>query len=708
MRFRSLLCIITVLLAPACSEEPLPSDATRSTATPERSLRPIDDARLLAAGDEPESWLTHGGTYSEQRFSRLSSIDAHNVADLGLAWSFDLDTQRAVEATPLVADGVMYVSAPWSLVHALDAATGEHLWTYDPEVPRNHARELCCGPVNRGVALYGEKVFVGTLDGRLVAIDRRSGERVWQTQTAEGERPYSITGAPRVVKGRVIIGNGGADMGVRGYVSAYDAETGALAWRTYTVPGDPSMGFESEAMEKAAETWSGDWWVVGGGGTVWDGMAFDPELDLLYVGTGNGTPHVRWLRDPAEGDNLYLSSILALDPDNGEIVWHYQETPRDNWDYTATAPLMLADLEIGGELRKTILHAPKNGFFFVIDRTDGSFLSAQPYSSPTWALGYDEKGRPIENEALDYREAPKFARPSFYGAHSWQPWSRNPETGLVYFSERDIGVVFAAEPDYAYDPMRTNSGTDAIAISNPDRLTDGKPNSASLVAWDPVKGRAAWRVPQVVAVNGGTLSTAGGLVFQGSADGRFSAYRASDGERLWESNLATGVVAGPTTYEIDGEQYVAVTAGWAASFVPMRADAVEGTAERISVRGRELVAGFKLGASAPMPPGNPRLGPVPEPTFVLETSGEEVARGEALYHDYCVACHGVVAVSTSGSSMPDLRYLSEENHHRFDAIVRGGLRLPDGMPTFADLLSTEDARAIQNYVLTRARESAER
>ncbi|MBW2270138.1 MAG: PQQ-dependent dehydrogenase, methanol/ethanol family [Deltaproteobacteria bacterium] len=688
MRNRTLKLALSAcsLLLFACSQAPS-GDPT-----------PAADARLLGAASEPGSWLTHGGSYAEQRFSTLSSIDEGNVAELGLAWSFDLQTERGVEATPLVADGVMYVSAPFSIVHALDAATGELRWTYDPNSDRSWSRNVCCGFVNRGVALYGDKIYVGTLDGRLVAVERASGSLVWEVSTVEGDRPYSITGAPRVVEGKVIIGNAGADFGVRGYVSAYDAETGELAWRTYTVPGNPADGFESPAMERAAETWTGEWWVAGGGGTAWDGMAYDPELRLLYVGTGNGAPSVRWLRSPDGGDNLYLASILALDPATGEIVWHYQENPAESWDYTATQPLLLADLEIDGRQRKVILHAPKNGFFFVIDRSDGSFISAEPFTTVTWALRYDENGRPVENPEADYRDEPKFIRPSPYGGHSWPPMSFHPGTGLVYFPKRDMGSIFASDPDWEYRPKTWNTGLDTAAFSE-FSFSDGGPMSAALVAWDPVAQREVWSVDHVTGFNGGTLSTAGGLVFQGSSDGRFVAYRATDGEKLWESPTGTGVMAGPVTYTVAGEQYVAVAAGWGASF------AMNGgqLALAAGVRGGGRVLTFKLGGRAQVPPGKAPLGPVPEPTYALESTEEEREQGMALYHFYCSVCHGPQAVA--GGSVPDLRHLTEENHALFDAIVRGGLRQVQGMPAFADLLSTADIHAIQAWILGRARES---
>ncbi|MCB9725248.1 MAG: PQQ-dependent dehydrogenase, methanol/ethanol family [Spirochaetaceae bacterium] len=683
----------------ACHEGEPVTGAVDSAGVAVPGARPVTRERLVAASDEPASWITHGGDYAEQRFSRLTQVDERNVSRLGLAWSFDLETERGVEATPLVDDGVMYVSAPFDVVHALDAATGERLWTFDPQMDRDWVRNVCCGFVNRGVALYGERVYIGTLDNRLIAIDRRSGRPVWDVKTVEGDKPYSITGAPRVVEGKVVIGNSGADFGVRGFVSAYDAQTGALVWRTYTVPGNPAEGFESEAMERAAETWTGEWWVAGGGGTAWDGMAYDPELRLLYVGTGNGAPAVRWLRSPGGGDNLYLCSILALDVGTGELVWHYQEVPAESWDYTSTAPILLADLEIDGRLRKTLLHAPKSGFFYVLDRTNGEFLSAEPFTTVTWASGYDEAGRPIENPGVDFRDGPRFIRPAPYGGHSWQPMSFHPGTGLVYFPRRDMGSIFAGDVDWQHAPATWNTGFDTAAFSS-FSLTDGGPMTASLVAWDPVAQREAWSVPHVTGFNGGTLSTAGGLVFQGSADGRFVAYRATDGEKLWESPVGTGVMAGPVSYEVDGEQYVAVAAGWGASFAWSGGQ----LALAAGVRGGGRVLAFKLDAKGEVPAGRAPLGPVPEPTFALASSEAERARGMELFHFYCSVCHGPMAVA--GGSVPDLRHLSAERHAIFPRIVRDGLLRQSGMPGFADQLDEADVRAIQAWILERARESA--
>jgi PQQ-dependent dehydrogenase (methanol/ethanol family) len=678
-------------LALACSQE---------RGAPE-GPRPVDDARLRAAASEPESWLSYGGGHAEQHYSALDRIDASNVSRLGLAWSFDLQTERGVQSTPLVADGTMYVTAPWSVVFALDAATGALRWRFDPEVPRSYTRSLCCGVANRGVALYGGRVYVGTLDGRLIALDVRTGQVAWETRTVDPERPYSITGAPRAVEGRIVIGNGGADLGVRGYVSAYDAQTGALAWRTYTVPGNPADGFESPALERAAATWSGEWWRSGGGGTVWDGMAYDPELRLLYVGTGNGSPYPRWVRSPGGGDNLYLASILALRPDTGELVWHYQTTPAETWDYTATQPLLLADLEIDGRARRVLLQAPKNGFFYVIDRETGAFISAAPFVPVTWASGVGADGRPVETD-VDYREQAKFVKPSPLGAHNWEPMSYSPRTGLVYLPALDMGSLFKVDPHWEYRPGGYNSALDVSVFENFGSGGGDSDVRGQLVAWDPRAQRAVWRVDHVTGGNGGTLATAGDLVFQASADGRFVAYRATDGAKLWESPLGTGGGGGPVSYLAAGEQYVAVASGWGSAFAMSASDA----ARRAGVRGGGRVLAYKLGGNAPLPaPAQPPLGPVPAPSFALEASAEERARGSLLYHLNCSTCHGALAVG-GGSGIPDLRYSSAQTHAAFAEIVLGGQRTANGMPGFADRISPDEARMIQAWILHRAAESA--
>lgn len=659
------------------------------------SPRPVDGARIVSA--DPGEWVSHGRDYAEQRYSPLDQIGEENVRELGLAWSFDLMSEHGVESTPLVADGVMYVTAPWSILHALDAATGEKLWTFDPEVPRTHARKICCGFVNRGAALWGDKVFVGTLDARLVAVDRATGKPVWSVATDEPGFSYSITGAPRVVEGKVVIGNAGADLGARGYVSAYDAETGQLAWRTYTVPGNPAKGFESKAMESAAKTWTGEWWQAGGGGTVWDGMAYDPELRLLYVGTGNGTPHVRWLRSPGGGDNLYLSSILALRPDSGELVWHYQTTPAESWDYTSTQHIMLADLEIEGRLRKVLLHAPKNGFFFVIDRETGKFISAKPIAPVNWASHYDANGRPVETPNADFRDGSRFIKPSPYGAHTWTPMSLHPKTGLVYLPVTDMGYVYGGDTKWKFQRGSWNTGLDMSAFERFGETESTETWGAYLLAWDPVRQREVWRHTHRTAFNGGTLSVGDDLLFEGAADGRFVAYRARDGEPLWESPVGTGAMAGPVTYVVAGEQYVAVAAGWGGSFGLSGGEA----ALLAKVRGGGRVLAWKLGGKAVLPPGKPPLGPVPAPAHQVAASDAELRRGSVLYHTQCSACHGPGVIG-GGSAVPDLRYLDATQHALFEKTVREGLHEPAGMPRFDDLLSKDEVRLIQAYVLSQA------
>ena len=443
----------------------------------------------------------------------------------------------------------MYVSAPWSVVHAIDARTGKGIWTFDPEVSREKGYRGCCDVVNRGVALHKGKVFVGAYDGRLIALDAATGKKVWEKDTIiDHSHSYTITGAPRVANGRVIIGNGGAEYGVRGYVTAYDAETGNQAWRWFVVPGDPAKPPEDESMAAAAKTWdpAGKYWVNGGGGTAWDSITYDPELNMVYIGTGNGSPWNRNLRSPAGGDNLYLASIVALNADTGKYLWHYQETPGDNWDYTSTQPMILADLTIDGAPRKVILHAPKNGFFFVIDRTNGKFISAKNFVDVNWATGYDANGRPIEVAEARSPDKPFDTIPGPYGAHNWHPMSFNPGTGLVYLPAQNVPVNLTGQKRLEAQRQQPGEFTGSLGWNVGFALNATPPKSppfGRLIAWDPVKQKEAWRQEHVSPWNGGTLTTAGNLVFQGTADGRFVAYNATSGEKLWESPTGTGVVA---------------------------------------------------------------------------------------------------------------------------------------------------------------------
>jgi PQQ-dependent dehydrogenase (methanol/ethanol family) len=422
----------------------------------------------------------------------------------------------------------------------------------------------CCGPVNRGPALWGDKIYMGIIDGRLAALERETGKVVWIVKTTPYSDAYSITGAPRVIDGRVIIGNGGGDYGARGYVTAYDSETGEQLWRTFVVPGDPALGFESEAMERAAATWTDDWWVRGGGGTAWDAMSYDPVNDLLYVGTGNGGPWNRDLRSPGGGDNLYLASILALRPSTGELVWHFQTTPGESWDYTAVQHLLLADIEIDGRTRQVLMQAPKNGFFYVLDRVTGEFLSAAPISRLNWASGVDAEGRPIVRPEARYGTDPVILHPGPRGAHNWHTMSFNPETGLVYIPGQDNSFTYRADmQNFLGIVFGQSSGpqSNAAPITPPFIGKEPPPNEPGfLVAWDPVAQQERWRVTYATRENSGTLTTAGNLVFHGTATGLFQAHDAETGEVLWEEQLI-GMMGSPITYEIDGRQYVSILSG---------------------------------------------------------------------------------------------------------------------------------------------------
>ncbi|MFZ0583895.1 MAG: PQQ-dependent dehydrogenase, methanol/ethanol family [Candidatus Acidiferrales bacterium] len=672
-----------------------------------RARKAVDEARIIRADEEPGNWMTYGRTYSEQRFSPLKQINDTNVGQLGLAWFYDLDTRRGQEATPIVVDGVMYFTTAWSKVFALDAATGAVRWSYDPKVPPEWAVNACCDVVNRGVAVWGGKVFFGTLDGRLIALDAVTGYPAWQTLTIDRRFRYTITGAPRVVKGKVIIGNGGAEMGVRGYVSAYDAETGEMAWRFYTVPGNPAKPFENPVLAKAAKTWSGEWWKYGGGGTVWNAMAYDPELDLLYIGTGNGGPWNPRIRSPRGGDNLFTCSIVALRPETGEYAWHYQENPNEAWDYDSDEDIVLADLTIDGRARKVLLHAPKNGIFHVLDRATGELISAKPYTRITWASGVDMKtGRPIESALARYPGGkPELVIPGPLGAHSWQPMAYSPLTGLVYVPIQDAGFPYESDADFKMRALAYDNGVDFAAAGMPQ---DPKIKSAiigsvtgRLVAWDPVAQKQAWDIERSEAWNGGVLATAGNLVFEGTARGNFEAYLADKGTRVWTYPIQTGAIAGPMTYLVRGEQYVAILAGWGGVF-PLAAGEIALKSGRVRNVSRMIV--FKLdgkGTLPPLPAEEPQVLNPPAATANAAT----VHRGEAMYQRYCSTCHGDVAVS--GGVLPDLRYSSTLTNDQWFQIVLGGLLQPNGMVSFAKEISRGDAAAIRAYVIFRANQSLE-
>jgi len=668
----------------------------------------VDGARIAAADSEPGNWMSHGRTYDEQRFSPLKQVDSTTVRDLKLAWHYDLPTdRRGQESTPLVIDGVMYVTSAWSKVFALDARSGALLWQYDPEVPREWGANACCDVVNRGVAVWNDRVYVGTLDGRLVALDAATGKPAWEKLTIDPAWRYTITGAPRVVKGKVLIGNGGGEMGVRGYVSAYGATTGDLAWRFHTVPGDPSKPFENPVLKQAAKTWSGQWWQLGGGGTVWDSMAYDTKLDLLYIGVGNGSPWNRKLRSPGGGDNLFLSSIVALRPDTGEYVWHYQTTPGETWDFTATQHMILATLKIDGRDRDVIMQAPKNGFFYVIDRADGRLISAQPYVAVNWATGVDlTTGRPIEVADARYGETgkPWLSIPGPGGAHNWQPMSFSPLTGLVYVPVTEMAFPYIPDTQFTPKNLAWNVGVDFDAGSLPqdekikNSIKEGL--KGHLAAWDPVAQREVWRVQYDSPWNGALLSTAGNLVFQGTAMGELVAYQADTGARLWSAATQAGIVAAPIAYEVDGEQHVAIEVGWGGVF---------GLAPGELTLDKHLQANFPRVLAFTLKGTDSLPEVTPPPVMTLQpppdtASDPVIASGKNRFHFYCGTCHGDTAVSAG--LLPDLRYSPALNDEKlWQSVVHDGALKERGMIGFAAELSAPDIDAIRAYIIRRAHES---
>jgi PQQ-dependent dehydrogenase (methanol/ethanol family) len=663
------------------------------TADSARPAAKVDGAFIQANAAHGREWPSISLDYAETRFSRLKQIDTGNVKNLGLVWSYNLESNRGVEATPVVVDGVMYVTASWSVVHAVDVRTGKRLWAFDPKVDKAAGFKGCCDVVNRGVAVWQGKVYVASYDGRLFALNAATGAKVWEVDTIVDRKfSYTITGAPRVYKGKVIIGNGGADFGVRGYITAYDASSGKQAWRWFTVPGDPSKGFENEAMERAAKTWDPavKWWEAGGGGTAWDAMAFDPQLNLMYVGTGNGSPWAQSKRSPKGGDNLYLASIVALDVDTGTYKWHYQQTPGDNWDYTSTQPMILADLILDGAPRKVIMHAPKNGFFFVVDRTNGQFISAKNFVDVNWASGYDAKGRPIETAIARVTDRPREIIPSAYGARNWHSMSFNPQTGLAYMPVQGVPLTLVDNKAWTFNTHRplephSNLGWNMAMFANAE-----PPKSAPfgrLVAWDPVTQKERWKVDHVGPWNGGTLSTAGNLVFQGTADGRFMAFDARDGSKLWETPAGTGIVAAPSTYEVDGKQYVSIAVGWGG---------VYGLAARHTDRaGPGTVYTFALGGTAKPPAfveyrlGQLLQGVAYDPKLVPD--------GTALYVSNCVFCHGVPGVDRGGN-IPNLGYSAPGVIANLDKFVLSDALAAKGMPNFTGKLQPADVEKIKAFI----------
>lgn len=646
-----------------------------------------------------QDWPSFGGQADEQRYSPLSQINDGNVSQLGLAWYQDLPFEHSVSA-PVAAEGKVFTATGHSLVSAFDAVRGKLLWRYDSEAAiKSGSLKLRNGFGIRGLAYADGRIFVGAHDGRLVALDAKTGTLAWSVLTTEeGDNRY-VTGAPRAFAGKVLIGHGGADgAGARGYVACYAADSGRLLWRFYTVPGDPAKGFENDAMEMAAKTWYGQWWKYGGGGTAWNALTYDPDFNRFYIGTGNGYPYNQFLRSEGKGDNLFLSSIVAVDADTGKYLWHYQTNPGEQWDYNAAMDMTLATLTIDGTPRKVLMQAPKNGFFYVIDRVDGKLISAQPFAKVTWASKIDlETGRPVENPGARYHDKELFEMwPSKRGAHNWLPQSYSPKTGLVYLPVAEAGMTIGdkgLDLQHYTGPVNTMGGLGITGDSNPDLPGSRR---GFLKAWDPVAQRARWSVELPGDFPGGTMATAGNLVFQGTIDRRFKAYAADSGKLLWSFDARSPVAAPPITYSVNGRQYVTVITGNGSAPGGFYSKGIAGFGMEYRTMPRRVLT-FALNGKAKLPPAPPlrRLVAPHDPDFQLDKALAE--RGALLYRTtYCLVCHGPAGVS--GGTAPDLRLSPVVRQgEAFKAVVRGGAMIPRGMPQFSEL-SDADLDALRQYL----------
>ena len=651
-----------------------------------------------------ENWLHHNGDYDEAAFSRLEAIDKDSVDRLGLAWSLDLDGEVTLEATPLAVDGTLYFTGSTSTVYAVDAASGELKWRYDPEVYKHFPdNQRLIFPVNRGAAWWNGKVYVGTIDGRLIALDGKTGRLVWSVETVAEDSKQTITGAPRAYNGKIVIGNGGGDWGARGYVTAYDAENGHQLWRFYTVPGDPAKDGDDPAMKLAAKTWSKDHWKVsGGGGTVWDSMTYDPELNRLYIGVGNSGPYNPRVRSPGGGDTLFLTSIVALEADTGKYIWHYQVNPREAWDYKATSNMVATTLDIDGKPRKVLMQAPTNGFYYVLDRMTGKLLSAEKIVKVTWASHIDLKtGRPVEAPNIRYENGSVEMWPSPFGAHNWQTMSYSPETGLAYIPAINMGARYET---LGGEPGGEQKGASLGGVSISPLVREPDDGTGTLIAWDPVEQKARWKVHHPSLWNGGTMVTAGGLVFQGDADGEFAAYDAEKGDKLWSFNAGLGIIAAPMSYSVGGRQYVSILVGYGGATAMWSKYTNRGW--KFGRQPRRLLT-FALDGKGKLPPTAPAdmtVDALDDPDLRIEPA--RVASGAKLYVDkVCVMCHGANLVS-AGTPGPDLRESSiAMDREALGKLLTEGLLAANGMPRYSEL-SDDDVRDLYMYIRDGARKAA--
>jgi quinohemoprotein ethanol dehydrogenase len=657
----------------------------------------------LTADANANDWPAYGRTYDEQHYSPLAEINDKNVAQLGLAWATDLPTTIDTRSEPLEIGGVLYYAIGYSVIHAVDATTGKELWSYDPRVTEIIGEKQREGWGVRGLAYWNGKIFVGTLDGRLIAVDAKNGKLVWSQDTTEGpEDARYITGAPRVFRGKIIIGHGGSDFRpVRGYVTAYDADTGKQLWRFYIVPGDPAKGFEDDVQRMAAKTWTGEVWKMGGGGAAWNAFAYDPELDRVYVSTGNGDPWNQKVRSPDGGDNLFLCSVVALDANTGKYVWHYQTNPGESWDFDSTMEITLATVNIDGLPRRILMHAPKNGFFYVIDRDTGKLISAEPYTKVTWAKGIDLKtGRPIEEPAARFPNGKGVIQPGNVGGHSWMAPAFSPKTGLLYLptteaeSFYDYTGIDPAKWKWMPDPELA-TGYQPFTITEPPAL--GPEVSSALKAWDPIRQKAAWTIRQHGQFNGGVATTAGNLVFQGDGEGAFVGYAADSGKPLWRFDAQDGILAAPIVYSVAGREYVTVVTGFGGGSAASGPAAARLGWDYRAQKRRVLT--FALGGKATLPPYERQVQPiVATPDFKIDS--QLAYEGARTFGQRCLACHGAGAVS--GGSAPDLRKSPiPTSLETFTAVVRGGAAQPLGMPKFGEL-SDRELLSLQHYIRQQA------